>query len=585
MNFLKYTLATILGLFLFLIISIFIFMGIGAAASQKEEVKIKDTSVLELNLGSPISEKEPDNPFEEFGFEIPGAEFTLGLKEIKECIRNASQDERIKAIYLNSSNFGGGFAMATEIRKELEKFKESGKPIIAYSEYYSEAAYALSTVADTLLLHPMGLVEFNGFNLEMMFLGGTLEKLDIKAEIIKVGDYKSAAESLVRKDFSEENEEQLRFLIDEIYADFINDVARGRGIDDSTLLNIVNTHKLRTSDDVLASNMVDMLANKDESIDILKTAIGVSKDDKIELVSYGKYKNVNIESENTSKNRIAVLVAEGEINSGESDEDVLGSDTFAEQMRKLRENERVKAVVVRVNSPGGSAVASEIMAREIALTKEKKPVVASMSDVAASGGYWISMGCDKIIAQPNTITGSIGVIGVILNIEKFMENKLGITFDRIKTGEFADIGSGTHEMTETERAIIQESVDDVYDDFTTKVAFFRNMDIEEVKNIAGGRVWTGKQALERKLVDELGGLERAVEVAAELANLEDYKVRYYPPKESFFEKFMKGSEKEELMTYFFGEPDRFTKAINTIKDLENKDGIIARLPYGFEISY
>lgn len=560
-------------------------MGIGAAASQKAEVKIKDTAVLELNLGSPIREKEIENPFEELGIDIPGAEFTLGLKEIKECIRNASKDERIKAIYLNASNFGGGFAMATEIRNELEKFKESGKPIIAYSEYYSEAAYALSTVADTILLHPMGSVEFNGFNLEMMFLGGTLEKLDIKAEIIKVGDYKSAAESLVRKDFSDENEEQLRYMIDEIYAGFIYDVSKSRGVADSTLLKIVNTHQLRTADDVLNSRMVDKLVNHDESINILKESIGVSIEDKIELLGYSKYKNVNLESNNSSSNRIAVLIAEGEINGGESDEDVLGSDTFADEMRKLRENDRIKAVVVRVNSPGGSAVASEIMAREIALTKEKKPVVASMSDVAASGGYWISMGCDKIIAQPNTITGSIGVIGVILNIEKFMENKLGITFDRIKTGKFADIGSGTHEMTEQERAIIQESVDEVYEDFTTKVAFYRNMDLEEVKSIAGGRVWTGKQALDRKLVDELGGLERAIEVAAELASLEDYKVRYYPGKQNFLEKFMKSTDKEELLSYFLGKPDSYTRAIQTIKDLEKKDGIISRLPYGFEISY
>ncbi len=585
MSFLKYTLATIFGLFLFFLITIFIFIGIGASASQSGEVKIKDKAVLELNLGSPIREKEQENPFEDFGFEFPGAEFTLGLKEIKECIRNASEDDRIKAIYLNAGNFGGGFAMATEIRNELEKFKESGKPIIAYSEYYSEAAYTLSTVADTILLHPMGLVEFNGFNLEMMFLGGTLEKLNIKAEIIKVGDYKSAAESLVRKDFSEENEEQLRYMIDEVYAGFINDVSKSRGIADSTLLNIVNTHQLRKADDALSSKMVDMLVSHDEAINVLKKSIGVSIDDKIEMVAYGKYKKISLPSENTSLNRIAILVAEGEINGGESDDDVLGSETFAKEMRKLRENDKVKAVVVRVNSPGGSAVASEIMAREIALTREKKPVVASMSDVAASGGYWISMGCDRIIAQPNTITGSIGVIGVILNIEKFMENKLGITFDRIKTGEFADIGSGTHEMTEMERAIIQESVDDIYEDFTSKVAFYRKMDIEDVKAIAGGRVWTGKQALDRKLVDELGGLERAVEVAAELASLEEYKIRYYPAKENFLDQFMKNADTEELMTYFTGEPDRYTKAIQTIRDLEKKDGIIARLPYGFEISY
>lgn len=563
----------------------FILIGIGSAASQKAEVSIKENSVLELNFGSPIREKEQENPFEELGIDFPGTEFSMGLKEIKECIKNASRDDRIKAIYLNTENFGGGSAMADEIKKELRDFKESGKPIIAYAENYSEGAYGLASVADTIMLHPMGIVEFNGFNLESMFFGGTLEKLDIDAEVIRVGDYKSAAESIVRKDFSDENEEQLRYLIEGVYNDYIAEISKDRSIEESELMRIADTHALRVAEDVLENKMVDKLCNHDEAIALLKSAIGVEQDKKIELVSYNKYKKVNLKDETTSSDRIAVFVAEGEIMSGSSDEDVLGSATFAEEMRKLRENDRIKAVVLRVNSPGGSAIASEVMAREIALTREKKPVVASMSDVAASGGYWISVGCDKVIAQENTITGSIGVIGVVFNVERFMKDKLGITFDRIKTGEYADLGSASHKMTEKEREIIQVAVDDIYEKFVTRVAFHRNMDVEDVKAIAGGRVWTGQQALDRKLIDEIGGVDRAVEIAAEIAGLEDYKIRYYPPKESVLDKFMKGNQKDELVGYFSSEPDRFTKAIKTIQELEKREGIQARLPFGFEILY
>ncbi len=585
MTFLKYTLATIFGLFLFFLISFFILIGIGAAASGGDEVEIKETAVLELDLGSTILEKEEDNPFDDLGIDVPGAEMAMGLKEIKECIRSAAKDERIKAIYLTSSGFGGGFATSNEIRQELIKFKESGKPIIAYSEYYSEGAYMLTSVADKILLHPMGMVEFNGFNAEMMFFGGTLKKLDIDAEVIRVGDYKSAAESLVLEKMSEANKEQISYLINEIYDEFLNDVSTGRGIADSTLRNIVNTHAFRKAEQVLAANMVDKLVYQDEAITILKESIGLTNEDKIELVSYKKFKKVAAKETESSENRIAVLVAQGEIREGDSEDDVLGSATFARELKKLRENDKVKAVVIRVNSPGGSAVASEIMAREIALTREKKPVIASMSDVAASGGYWISMGCNKIVSQSNTITGSIGVIGVVFNVERFMKDKLGITFDGVKTGKYANLGNANKKMTEDERAIIQEAVDDIYDDFTSKAATFRGMTVEEIKAIAGGRVWTGKQALDRKLVDEIGGLDRAVEIAAELAELEDYRVRYYPAKENFFDQFMKGDKTEELMSYFTGEPDEFTKIIHTLKKVKEQEGIQTRLPLGFEIGY
>jgi protease-4 len=306
---------------------------------------------------------------------------------------------------------------------------------------------------------------------------------------------------------------------------------------------------------------------------------------KLSLISYHKYKKSASTSTNTSSNKIAILVAEGEIRMGRNEDGVVGASTFISELKKLREDSKVKAIVLRVNSPGGSAVASKLMEREIQLTREVKPVVASMSDLAASGGYWISMGCDKIVAQPNTITGSIGVIGLIFNVQEFLKNKLGISIDKVKTGDFADIGDGLHSMTEEERAIIQDGVNEIYEEFTGKVASYRNLNIDTVLNMAGGRVWTGNQALAKGLVDDLGGLQKAIEIAAQMAELADYSTRYYPPKEDFFKQIFDGNSKEEFVSYLMGEPNEFQKLFQTLERIKKSEGILARIPYGIEFKY
>lgn len=585
-SFLKYILATIIGLFLFTFLSFFLLIGIGAAASQGEQVSIDETSVLSLNFNTPIYEKEEENPFEDLNFELPGAEAQMGLKEIKECISKASRDPNIRALYLNLNNVGGGFAITSEIRKEIIAFKDSSeKPVIAYAEYLSEGAYYLATVADHLILHPYGSVEFNGFNNEMMFFKGTMEKLEIEPTVVRVGEYKSFAEPFSRKEMSEENREQMSYLLNGIYDEFLGTISESRNISVPALKDIANTHAVRLAEDALELKMVDHLMEKDELLTFMKEQIGLDSDEKIEMVGYGKYKKVDVADDNISSNRIAILVAEGEIRMGQSEDGVLGEATFRKEIKKLRENDKVKAIVIRVNSPGGSALASELMEREIQLTREVKPVIASMSDLAASGGYWISMGCDRVVSGENTITGSIGVIGLLFNVENFLKNKLGITTDKVKTGEFSDIANGTHAISEEELAIIQESVDFIYKEFTTKVASYRGLELDSVLNIAGGRVWTGKQALDRKLVDEIGTLDRAVEIAAEMAELEDYRVRYYPPKKNFLEDLMNNKAKEEMVSYLMGEPDEITQMVMKIKSIKENEGILARMPFGMTFTY
>lgn len=585
MTFLKYTLATIFGLFLFLIMTITFFLFLGAAASGPEKVAISENSMLQLNFDIQITEREEENPFEDFDFEFMATEYQMGLKEIKDCIRKAAKDDKIKGIYLNLNGMNSGFAIANEIRQELIEFKKSEKPIIAYSEYYSEGAYQIASVADKLLLHPMGNLEFNGFNMEMLFFKGLLDKLELEPIVIKVGEYKSFAEPFIRKEMSEANREQMNFLMNDFYGNFINNISEDRGISNEDLISIANEHKIRLPRHAVEYGLVDGLAEWDEAIKIMKEEIGLDENSKVSLVSYNKYKKINPEDDNNTYNKIAILLAEGEIRMGQSEDGILGASTFVRELRDLREDDRVKAIVIRVNSPGGSAVASELMEREIQLTKGVKPVIASMSDLAASGGYWISMACDKIIAQESTITGSIGVIGLLFNIQDFLNNKLGISVDKVKTGEFSDIANGTHSMTEEEREIIQESVNDIYYRFTDKVSKYRNLNVDTVLKYAEGRVWSGKRALQIGLVDEVGDMERAIELAAELGELESYRIKYYPPKEDFFQKIFDSKNKERFVSYFLPKRTELEILFDKLQSIRDSEGILARMPYGIEFNY
>ncbi|MEO0333488.1 MAG: signal peptide peptidase SppA, partial [Bacteroidota bacterium] len=442
---------------------------------------------------------------------------TIGLLQIRSAIQAAKEDENIQGIYLDASLSLGGFASLEEIRNDLVNFKESGKFIISYSDFLSEKAYYIASVADELYIHPdWGGVEFNGFMVETVFIKETLDKLGLKPEIFRVGDFKSAIEPLTRTSMSDSSRAQTVSFLNSLYDTYLDRITTSTDISENQLRSLADSMKIQEPQDAVDASMVTGLRYPDEVRDLLREKLGLGEeeeDDEINFISVGKYsKAVEARAPDYSRNRVAVIVASGNIVDGEGDMNSIGGDKFAKEIRKAREDDNVKAMVIRINSGGGSALASDKMWREIQLAKQEKPVIASMSDVAASGGYYMAMGCDTIVAHPNTITGSIGIFGAFFNVEGMLD-KIGVDTEIVQTGEFADIFSPSKPMSEAERRIIQNGIEQGYETFTSKAAEGRNMSVEQLKKVASGRVWSGTEALERDLVDVLGGLDDAVAIA------------------------------------------------------------------------
>jgi len=583
-SFFKYTFATIFGLILFSILGVVILIGIGAAAGSGGGVSVKDNSVLKIKLDLPIVEREIDDPFADL--DIPGApQATMGLYELKKAILKAKDDKHIKGILIEGSFNGIGFATNEELKSALEEFKKSKKFIYSYGEYFSEATYYTASVADSIFLNPEGLIEFNGLSSNIPFFKGTLEKLEIQPEIFRVGEFKSAVEPFFRENMSDANRLQATSFLNSINNFNIGQVAKSRKLSVENVKLLSDSMKVRSAADAVNMGLVSKVAYYDQVLSSIKKKLGVEKEEDIHFISYGKYrKSKNEDEKDVSENKIAVIFGQGEIGSGKGSNESIGSDKICEALRTARNDKKVKAVVLRINSPGGSALASDVMWREIQLTKKVKPIIASMSDVAASGGYYMAMGCDKIVAHPNTITGSIGVFGLMFNAQKMLKNKLGITFDGVKTGAYADIGNGTRPFTNGERQIIQNEVNKIYETFTSKAAAGRKMSIEELKKIAGGRVWSGLEAKGNGLVDELGGIEKAIELAAAQAKIgKDYRIRLLPVEKNFFEQIMEqlgGEAKTRFMKTELGE---YYPLVNQLKKLKQMEGIQARMPFEFNI--
>ncbi|MEJ8757445.1 signal peptide peptidase SppA [Pontibacter sp. H259] len=585
LNFLKYVLATIVGLLLFSLISILIMIGIAASAASDDEVRVVKNSVLELKLDKPITERDPDNPWQELGFAFGGFSSTDGLDQIKESIRKAKTDENIEGIFLNMRFVEAGMAKLEEIRNELVDFKKSGKFIVSYSDISNEKAYYLASVADKIYVNPLGTPEFNGMSSEVYFFKGTLEKLDIKPQIFKVGEFKSAVEPFFLDKMSEPARLQMTSFLNSINDYQLRNIAKSRNKTYAELKNISDNLLVRDANDAKKYGLITDVGYYDEAISYIKKKAGIKEDDKLELIALAKYKKAEGKKEkNSSKNRIAVIYAEGDIVDGKGDEDEIGSERFAEAIRKARLDDKVKAIVLRISSPGGSALASDVMWREIQLAKKAKPVIASMSDVAASGGYYLAMGCDTIVAHPNTITGSIGVFGIIPNIQGFMNNKLGITIDNVKTGKFADVPTLTRPMTEFEQQVVQRQIDQIYDVFTKKAAQGRGMTQDKLKEYASGRVWSGIEAKERNLVDVLGGLEKAIEIAAEKANIkDDYRITELPARKSFLEELTGDLGSQVKESYIKAELGELYPMYNMYKKVEHLQGIQTRMPYNLSV--
>lgn len=584
-QFLKYVLATIVGLLIFGFVGFLFLVGLSAALSSGDKTTVKANSVLRLNLDTPIREQGVDNPFKDFA-PLNSEGDVLGLVDIREALHKAKTDDNIKGVYLESQYPQAGWATIEEVRNALIDFKKSKKFVYAYSEVMTEKGYYLASVADKIYINPAGALEWNGLNAELSFFKGTLDKLGIKPEVFKVGDFKSAVEPFTRENMSDPNRLQVKSFLSSINNHMVTRIAQSRGLRADSLQRYADNLTIETPNDALKRKLISDVGYQDEVENLIRKQLGIAEKKKIEYISLGKYNDAESSSDEesgNSKNRIAVIIASGDINSGKSDDNNIGSETVAEEIRKARLDEKVKAIVLRVNSGGGSALASDVMQREVELARNVKPVIGSMSDYAASGGYYMMMGCTKIMAQPNTITGSIGVFSLLFNTETFFKDKLGVTYDRVLTNANADFPSLTHEMSPFQKQTLQRSTERIYSVFTGKVAAGRKLPIDSVRAIASGRVWTGIQAKANGLVDELGGLDDAIKLAAKTAKLGDgdYRVRY-PRQKDFFEKLvssMSDNEESRLQSQL-GALSPYVKYLRKLKTLE---GVQARLPFDMEI--
>ena len=585
-EFFKFVFASMVGVILsffvlFLLVVIMITAVVTSASSDKK-ADLTANTILHLSLNNPVSERTDKNPLGDFNFMGIASEKSIGLNDILANIRNAKTNDNIKGIYLDVTSMPTGFASTEEIRNVLIDFKKSKKFIIAYSEVYSQSAYYLASVADKVYLNPEGILDFRGLSSELTFFKGALEKLNIEAQVIKVGTYKSAVEPFIMDKMSDANRRQVTSFLGSMYDHLLTQVSKSRNIPKDSLFAIANNARLRNAQDAMDLKMVDGLKYKDEVLAELKSLTDVKPEKDIKSVNIADYP-LREKDGASSSNRIALVYANGEITGGEGNDNVIGSDRISRAIRKARTDDKIKAVVLRVNSPGGSALASDVIWREVVLTKKVKPVIVSMGDVAASGGYYIACAADSIFAQPNTITGSIGVFGIIPNMKNFFNNKLGITFDGVKTGQYADLGTVSRPLTESERLIIQNEVNRIYSGFTQKVATGRKKSQAYIDSIGQGRVWSGTEALNNGLVDRLGNIEDAINSAAKKAKLKDYKVVEYPAQIDPFQSLFNDTG-DKVQAYFtkreLGENYAYYQQV---KAALNLTGIQARLPYNISI--
>jgi protease IV len=580
MGFIKTFFSSCLGALVALVLfTVLLFVFFSWIASEKPTV-IDDNSVLHLKLNAPITELEIDDPVAEL---LPSGQPNIGLIQLKRSIANAKTDPKIKGIYLNTGLLLTGIATVEEIRQSLLDFRESGKWVIAYSDLYSEGAYYLATAADKVYLNPEGQIEFNGLATEVTFFKKLFDKLSIKPEVFRVGDFKSAVEPFLRENLSEENKLQLNSMLNSIYGNMLDNLSSSRGISVDKLKEISDKMLVRNSKQALAYGLVDSLYYDDEVKHEIRQRLGLEKDATISFSRYNDYKKSFVES-SKSKNEIAVIVADGEILPGEGDQGIVGSATIREALRKARTSDRVKAIVIRVNSPGGAFQAADEMWREVTLASKEKPVIASMGDYAASGGYYLAMACDTIVAQRVTITGSIGVFSVLFDLSEFLGEKIGITSAEVKTGEIGELVTVSRPLTEVEKSIWQNQTNEIYETFTRKASEGRKMNQEELKKIASGRVWTGEQAKENGLVDVLGGLDEAIKIAASKAGIAaDYKLKYYPKQKTTLEKLFGTIEETTQARIMKEQLGEYYPVYLQWQRIKNYQGTQARMPLQFQI--
>ncbi len=588
-QFFKFLFASCLGTFLALVLLFFVvagsLTGLASKSLEKAKVEIAPNSILELRLDKPIPEKTNNLPISPFEL---GTEDVLGLHDIVRAIRKAKEDPDIKGIYLHKATPSVGSASIGALRAAIADFRSSGKFVVAYADVYTQGGYHLASVADEVLLNPIGGVDFRGLSSTLLFFKGMLDKLEVQMRIFYAGKFKSATEPFRLDKMSPENRLQVREYVETLYEAMLNDISASRNIPVATLRQIAERYEGRTAKGALNSRLIDRIAYEDEALDRLRERLGLGKDEKLRRIRVENYFASRVKKiDLRAKDKIAVVYAEGSIMTGdEAGAGEILDVPYVKILRKIRQDKAVKAIVLRVNSPGGSVVASENILREISLCRQAgKAVIASMGDVAASGGYYIACQADSIFAEPTTITGSIGVFAIIPVLQKTLKNKLGITADTVRTQQYSAFGTPFFDFSSDESRLIQEQIDRIYDDFIERVSKGRKMPVEKVHNIAQGRVWTGKRAHAIGLVDGVGGLDRAISAAARRAGLERYRVIEYPtektPIEQLIDKITKQSDPEEevrlwMMRSNLGE---LYPIYRMLRDAHKNQGIQARLPF------
>lgn len=577
-SFFKYLFATILGLFIFSIIWVVIFFGIiGAAMSGTKEVRISDNSVFELKLEGILVERHKNDVISSFASEINSSVSEIALDDIMASIDKATDNDNIKGIYLHIGDFSASVASLQEIYNGLERFKKTGRFIVAYADSYGNGTYYLSSIADKVYMNPSGTLALTGINISTVFFKDLLSKIGVEMQIFKVGTFKSAVEPFTQTSMSEANRLQLTTFINSIWTEITKTIARNRGISD-TEVNLYADSGLFLDDAQTAvqHKLIDSLVYSSDMKEIIEKR--VDKDYKTLTINDMKLVAQNKEY---SKNRIAIVYAVGEID-GSNKNDGIDSEDTSEDLLDIADNDKIKAVVLRINSPGGSAYGSEQIWKAVSVVKSKKPIVVSMGDYAASGGYYIACNTDRIFAQPTTLTGSIGIFGIFPNIGG-LTDKLGIKFDNVKTNKYSDFGATYRPMNTEERVILQRYINNGYELFTKRCAEGRDMNIDSLKAIAEGRIYSGTDAMRLGLVDEMGGLEEAIAFAAKKANISDYTLKYYPSVKSLIEQIsdiFSTSVEERIVKSQLGENYRLFR---TIQRAQTTTGIKAIMPYSITV--
>lgn len=589
MNFIKNVLATFVGIILFCMMSFFLVLIIGVVASAGSSSSGKSTksnSIIKLDLENVSNDYGGSVYIEDFDYKETNND---GLINVLQAIDYAKTDDKIKGISIENNTTGLGSTQRKAIVDKLAEFKKTGKFVVAYADYYSQGEYYLASVADTVYMNPMGSIDFKGLASEVLYMKDLQEKTGIHMEVIRHGKYKSAVEPFLQQTMSDENREQLTVLLNSIWESYVGDISKNRKISVESLNNIATNLDARNANLALQNKLIDKIAYIDQYQNGIKKALDIKYDDdinEIDILDYIKDVNLNIKKV-SAKDQIAVIFAQGEIQGGEGNVNTIGEGSINRALKEARKNDKIKAVVLRVNSPGGSALTSDIIWREIELTKKVKPVIVSMGDVAASGGYYIACNANKIFAEPGTITGSIGVFGMVPNFKK-VADKFGVNAEAVKTHENATGYSVFEEMSPKYKQTLIESIEIIYDTFISRVAAGRKMDKAKVDEMAQGRVWTGTMAKQLGLVDELGSLDDAIAYAAKLVKTDDYKVSLYPEYEvelaDLFRKFLGisvSSVKEDAIKSEIGTENY--ELLQRMNYLKQSKGVQAMMPYCLNI--